>query len=50
MEADKPFACDVCGKSFKQNPGLTRHRRIHTGEKHDILVKLVGNHSNVKVN
>ena len=33
MEADKPFACDVCKISFKQNGYLTRHRRIHTGEK-----------------
>ena len=33
MDADKPFACDICGKSFKQKIHLTSHRRIHTGEK-----------------
>ena len=33
MDAKKSFACDICGKSFKEKTNLTRHRRIHTGEK-----------------
>ena len=33
MDADKSFVCDLCGKSFKQRHNLTRHKRIHTGEK-----------------
>jgi KRAB domain-containing zinc finger protein len=33
MDADKPFACDICGKSFKTKLNMTNHRRIHTGEK-----------------
>ena len=35
MNADKPFSCDHdgCGKSFKLNCNLIRHRRFHTGER-----------------
>ena len=33
MDENKPFACDICEKSFKQKAYLTTHRRIHTGEK-----------------
>ena len=33
IDSNKPFACDLCGKSFKQKIVLTNHRRIHTGEK-----------------
>ena len=30
---NKPFACDICGKSFKTKFVMVNHRRIHTGEK-----------------
>ena len=33
MDKNKPFACDICGKSFKQKIVMTNHRRIHIGEK-----------------
>ena len=33
MDSNKPFACDICGKSFKAKSNMTTHRRIHTGEK-----------------
>ena len=33
MDANKKFACDICGKSFQQKVHMTNHRRIHTGEK-----------------
>ena len=33
MDANKPFACNICGKPFKQKIVFTNHRRIHTGEK-----------------
>lgn len=29
----RPFPCDLCGKSFKHKHHLTEHRRLHTGEK-----------------
>ena len=31
--ADKPFACDVCGQSYKYQMILAEHKRIHAGEK-----------------
>ena len=33
MDENKPFACDICEKSFRTKTHLTTHRRIHTGEK-----------------
>ena len=33
MDANKKFACDICGKSFQQKVHMTDHRRIHTGGK-----------------
>ena len=32
-EKKKNDTCDQCGKSFKSNIDLIRHRRVHTGEK-----------------
>ena len=30
---DKPFACEICGATFREKKTLTDHRRIHTGER-----------------
>jgi uncharacterized Zn-finger protein len=30
---EKPYKCNVCGKSYNQNPRGGRHQRMHTGEK-----------------
>ena len=29
----RPFACDLCTKSFKHKHHLTEHKRLHSGEK-----------------
>ena len=33
MDSNKPFACDICRKSFKHKIAILNHRRIHTGER-----------------
>jgi hypothetical protein len=33
MDANKPFACDICEKAFRKKFVMITHRRIHTGEK-----------------
>jgi uncharacterized Zn-finger protein len=30
---DKPYSCDICGKTFFQDINLTTHKRTHTGER-----------------
>lgn len=33
IAGEKPYICEICGKSFTSRPNMKRHRRTHTGEK-----------------
>ncbi|MEE6512216.1 hypothetical protein FKM82_019139, partial [Ascaphus truei] len=32
-KVDRPFKCALCGKTFRDSTGLSKHRRTHTGGK-----------------
>lgn len=29
----EPYECKECGKAFRQHAQLTRHQRVHTGDR-----------------
>ena len=33
LTGEKPFACEICEKTFSLRSSLTEHKRVHTGEK-----------------
>ena len=40
MIVNKPFPCNVCGKTFKQKCDFNKHSKNHTGEKPNECGKL----------
>nr|XP_008123618.1 PREDICTED: replication initiator 1 [Anolis carolinensis] len=33
LATDRPYSCNLCGKSFRHKPNLLAHRQVHTGER-----------------
>lgn len=36
---EKPFACNICGKSFRQKAHLAKHYQTHLAQKNTISTK-----------
>lgn len=35
---DKRYECDECGKTFIRHDHLTKHKKIHSGEAHFVMI------------